>query len=261
MELGSARGRRFVESRLNRAPPLPFSYKRGALSNPAPGTRGYTGEVKAIPSPRALFFDLGNVLVPFDIQRAYAGFQAVSALPLEEMAKRLRAGDLVQRYECGQVEDEPFFEAFCEITGVRTTFEHFCEIWNSIFLPPTLVPESLLEELSRRYTLLLLSNTNAIHYRFLERHYAHIGHFHHHVLSHEAGAQKPARKIYDDALAAAGVKPEEVFFTDDLEENIGAARRLGIDAEVFTGVKDLLTHLAVRGISPGEVAQPTISIG
>ena len=130
-----------------------------------------------------------------------------------------------------------------------------------MMLPPTLVPESLLEELSRRYTLLLLSNTNAIHYRFLERHYAHIGHFHHHVLSHEAGAQKPARKIYDDALAAAGVKPEEVFFTDDLEENIGAARRLGIDAEVFTGVKDLLTHLAVRGISPGEVAQATLSIG
>lgn len=261
MELGSARAAVSLKRASFALHLLHFRINTAPAWKPAPGTRGYTGEVKAIPSPRALFFDLGNVLVPFDIQRAYAGFQAVSALPLEEMAKRLRAGDLVQRYECGQVEDEPFFEAFCEITGVRTTFEHFCEIWNSIFLPPTLVPESLLEELSRRYTLLLLSNTNAIHYRFLERHYAHIGHFHHHVLSHEAGAQKPARKIYDDALAAAGVKPEEVFFTDDLEENIGAARQLGIDAEVFTGVKDLLNHLAVRGISPGEVAQPTLSIG
>ena len=205
--------------------------------------------MQAVTPPRALFFDLGNVIVPFDIQRAYAGFEAVSALPIEEMAKRLRAGDLVQRYECGEVEDEPFFESFCDLTGVRTTFERFCEIWNSIFLPPTLVPEDLLKELSSRHTLLLLSNTNAIHYRFLERNYAHIGHFHHHVLSHEAGAQKPARKIYDDALAAAGVQPEQVFFTDDLPENIEAARRLGIDAEVFTGVDVLRGHLSVRGVA------------
>ncbi len=215
---------------------------------------GYTGEVKAASTPRALFFDLGKVIVPFEIQRAYAGFRAVSRLSIDEMTKRLRAGDLVQRYECGQVEDEPFFQAFSEITGVRTTFEQFCAIWNSIFLPATLVPESLLEELSRNYTLLLLSNTNAIHYRFLEQNYGHLAHFHHRVLSHEAGAQKPARKIYDDALAAAGVKPEEVFFTDDLLENIEAARKLGMDGEVFTGVPELLRHLAVRGISPGMVA-------
>lgn len=225
-----------------------FHLKAGRAGKRRTERGGYTGGVQTAVPPRALFFDLGNVIVPFDIERAYAGFGAVSALPIEEMAKRLRAGDLVQRYECGQVEDEPFFEAFCELIGVRTTFERFCQIWNSIFLPPTLVPEELLEELSRGYTLLLLSNTNAIHYRFLERNYAHIGHFHHHVLSHEAGAQKPERKIYDDALAAAGVQPEEVFFTDDLPENIEAARQLGIDAEVFTGVPDLQRHLENRGV-------------
>ncbi len=213
--------------------------------------RGYTGEVKVVNPPRALFFDLGNVLVPFDIQHAYAGFRAVSALPVEEMAVRLRADGLVQRYECGQVGDEAFFADFCRLTGVEATYQQFCEIWNSIFLPPTLVPESLLADLARRYTLLLLSNTNAIHYRYLERHYPHIGHFHHHVLSHESRSQKPARKIYDDALAAAGVKPEEAFFTDDILENVESARQLGMDAEVFTGVPTLLNQLKLRGVAFG----------
>lgn len=211
--------------------------------------RGYTGGMAAFKSPRALFFDLGKVLVPFDLKRAYSGFGAVSPLSIEEMSVRLRSSGLVERYECGQVEDAPFFEQFSELTGINTTFERFCEIWNSIFLPPTLVPESLLAGLSTRYTLLLLSNTNAIHFRFLERNYPHIGHFHHRVLSHESGAQKPDRKIFDDALAAAGVKPEEAFFTDDLAENIEAARRLGIDAEVFTGVPELLLHLERRGVT------------
>jgi putative hydrolase of the HAD superfamily len=164
------------------------------------------------------------------------------------MSARLRADGLVTRYECGEVEDQPFFEAFCRLTGISTTFEHFCEIWNSIFLPPTLVPDALLQSLSSRFTLLLLSNTNAIHYRFLEAQYPHIGHFHHRVLSHESGAQKPSRKIYDDALAAAGVEPHEAFFTDDLAVNIEAARALGIDAEVFTGVPQLLLHLEARGV-------------
>ncbi|MDZ7637301.1 MAG: HAD family phosphatase [Bryobacterales bacterium] len=201
--------------------------------------------------PKALFFDLGNVLVPFDIQHAYAGFQELSALPVEEMAKRLRADGVVSRYECGQLDDVAFFERFCELTGVRSGFERFCEVWNSIFLPPTLVPDSLLAALRQRHTLLLLSNTNAIHYRFLERRYPHIGHFHHHILSHESGAQKPAKKIYDDALEAAGVRPEEAFFTDDLPENIAAARDLGMDAEVFTGVPSLLHHLRLRAVDAG----------
>jgi putative hydrolase of the HAD superfamily len=198
--------------------------------------------------PKALFFDLGNVLVPFDIRRAYAGFRALSPLSVEEMATRLRADGLVTRYECGQVEDQPFFEAFCRLTEVRTTYQRFCELWNSIFLPPTLVPDDLLATLSSNFTMLLLSNTNAIHFRFLEANYPHIRRFHHLVLSHEAGAQKPARKIYDDALAAAGVEPHEAFFTDDLAENIEAARQLGLDAEVFEGVPRLLEHLEARGV-------------
>ncbi|MCZ2156903.1 MAG: HAD family phosphatase [Bryobacterales bacterium] len=201
--------------------------------------------------PRALFFDLGKVLVPFDLKHAYAGFSAVSPLPVERMGERLRSSGLVERYECGQVGDEEFFEQFSELTQVNTTFERFCDIWNSIFLPATLVPESLLAELAKQHTLLLLSNTNAIHFRFLEQNYPHLRHFHHRVLSHESGSQKPDRKIFDDALTAARVKPEEAFFTDDLAENIEAARRLGIDAEVFTGVPELLRHLDCRGVTVG----------
>jgi putative hydrolase of the HAD superfamily len=198
--------------------------------------------------PKALFFDLGNVLVPFDIKRAYGGLRALSPLSIEEMSTRLRADGLVTRYECGQVEDRPFFEAFCRLTQVSTTYDHFCEIWNSIFLPPTLVPDELLASLSSRFTLLLLSNTNAIHFRFLEAHYPHVGRFHHLVLSHESGCQKPNRKIYDDALSAAGVEPHEAFFTDDLTVNIEAARALGLDAEVFEGLPQLLQHLEARGV-------------
>ena len=47
---------------------------------------------------------------------------------------------------------------------LRITYEQFCEIWSSIFLPEILVPESLLAGIAERYRLLVLSNTNAIHF-------------------------------------------------------------------------------------------------
>lgn len=197
---------------------------------------------------RTLFFDLGNVLVPFNFQRAYAALEALSPLPIDEMAKRLRADGLVARYECGELEDELFFEEFAALTEVKTSYHRFCEIWNCIFLPANLVPESLLQSLASRYRLLLLSNTNAIHFRYLEANYSHIRHFHHLCLSHEAGAQKPARKIYDDALRIANADPAEVFFTDDMRENVEAARTLGLDAEVFEGLPALRKHLSARGV-------------
>lgn len=200
---------------------------------------------------RAIFFDLGNVLVPFDLTRAYAALQANSPLAIAEMADRLRSTGVVTDYECGRLEDAPFFAAIRDTLELRCDYETFCAIWNSIFLPPTLVPESLLAALREHYTLLLLSNTNAIHFRFLQQHYPHVSHFHHRTLSHEAGAQKPDASIYQKALAAAGVAPHEVFFTDDLLPNIEAARALGIDAEQFVGVPQLEAHLRSRGILNG----------
>lgn len=200
---------------------------------------------------RAIFFDLGNVLVPFDLTRAYGALEASSSLAIPEMAARLKGSGIVTDYECGRIEDGPFFEAIRELLELHCDYEAFCTIWNSIFLPATLVPESLLAALRERYTLLLLSNTNGIHFRFLEQHYPHIGYFHHQTLSHEAGAQKPDITIYQQALAKAGVEPAEVFFTDDLAANIVAARNLGMDAEQFVGVPQLEEQLRTRGILNG----------
>lgn len=199
---------------------------------------------------RAIFFDLGKVLVPFDFTRAYAALEAASPLSIAEMRQRLQSLPLVSDYECGRIADEAFVDTMRERLQLSLSFEQFDTVWNSIFLPPTLVPESLLLDLRKRYTLLLLSNTNGLHFRFLEKNYPHIQHFHHLVLSHEAGAQKPDEAIYRKALETVGVAPEEIFFTDDIQENIDAARALGIDAERFVGVPALEEHLRQRGILP-----------
>ncbi len=53
------------------------------------------------------------------------------------------------------------------------------------------------------------------------------------VLSHEVGLRKHDPAIFRLALSRAGVKPAEVFYADDLEQNVEAAQALGMHTFLY----------------------------
>lgn len=197
---------------------------------------------------KTVIFDLGQVIVPFDLARGYAALQPYCPYPAEDIPRRLAQTDLVYRFEAGQMSPEAFVEQFSRLLGLRVGYDTFRQLWSAIFLPETIVPESMLAGIGERYRLLLLSNTNAIHWEMILRNYAAMRHFDDYVLSYEVGAMKPSPAIYEAAIARAGCRPEECFFTDDIPEYVEAARAFGIDAVQFTGVDRLEQELRARGI-------------
>ena len=197
---------------------------------------------------KTVIFDLGKVLVPFEIERGYAAFAEVCPHPPEEIRRRLIATGLTPKLESGQVDPRDFVATVTGVLDIQASYEEFRRLWSSIFLPETIVPESMVEALHARYRLLLLSNTNAIHYEMLEADYPILRHFDARILSHEVGAMKPDPKIYRAAIAGAGCRPEEIFFTDDIAEFVEAARRQGMDAVQFSSLPQLEGDLKARGI-------------
>ena len=197
---------------------------------------------------KALIFDLGNVLIPFDFQRAYDRLIPMCRLPLEEIRERLRSGGLVHRFETGQVTPREFVDEFARTLEIGTTYEEFCDLWSCIFLPETLIPEAWIESFAEHYTLLLLSNTNAIHFEMIRANYPMLRHFHHLVLSHEVGAKKPDAKIYQAAIAKAGCSAGQCFFADDILVNVEGARAHGMDAVQFFSADQLARELRVRNV-------------
>jgi glucose-1-phosphatase len=197
---------------------------------------------------RAILFDLGNTIVPFDFRRAYARLEHLCPYPAAEIPKRLARSDLVQRFETGAVEPEEFVRHFCAELGLQMTYAEFCELWSSIFLPDTLIPESLLVSLATRYCLVLVSNTNAIHFEMVRGSYSLLRHFHALVLSHEVGAAKPSPRIYLEAIAQAGCNPGECVFIDDLAVCVEGARREGMEAVQFESLSQLERDLRARGV-------------
>lgn len=197
---------------------------------------------------KAIIFDLGKVIIPFDFSRGYAAMAPLCRYPEAEIRGRIGETDLVRRFESGLIEPEDFVRQLSERLELRTDYAGFCEIWSSIFLPDTLIPESMLEGLKKRYRLVLLSNTNVIHFEMVRKAYPLLRHFDAFVLSYEARAMKPSPLIYEKAVQEAGCQPEECFFTDDIAAYVEAAKRFGIDAVQFQSAEQLGSELKARGV-------------
>jgi FMN phosphatase YigB (HAD superfamily) len=197
---------------------------------------------------KAVIFDLGRVLIDFDFQRGYHALQGLCPHAAAEIPRRLASTGLVERFETGRMEPRDFVAQMSAALDLKIDYDHFCRIWSSIFTE-TLIPESMLTGLAARYRLLLLSNTNAIHFEGLRAsHPTLLRHFHELVLSYEVKAMKPRPEIYQAAIALAGCRPEECFYTDDIAPFVTAARSLGIDAVQFQSAAQLQGELQARGI-------------
>ena len=197
---------------------------------------------------KAVLLDLGEVVVGLDFPRAYRAAAKLTRYSAEEIPKLISASGLASVYEHGRISSEAFYQQLSAALDLRVGFDEFRGIWENMFDPEPLVSDSFLEGLASRTTLLLLSNTNELHFNSVRRRYPLFRHFHDCVLSYEVGSMKPEEGIYRAAIQRAGCRPNECFFTDDKAVNVEAALELGMDATVFRDEATLKGELRERGV-------------
>jgi len=203
---------------------------------------------------RAILLDLGNVLVGFDLARGCRALEGRCPHPEERIPEVIRAAGLVAPFERGEISSLEFFQRMSKALALEMSYEEFCRVWSTIFLPEPLVPEELVAALRRRYRTVLVSNTNDLHFRMIRQNYPILRHFDARVLSYRVGAMKPSERIYEEAVRQAGCRPEECFFADDVMEFVEAARRYRIDAVQFQGAARLVEELRRRGVEGLEIS-------
>ncbi|HEY2882158.1 MAG TPA: HAD family phosphatase [Pirellulales bacterium] len=201
--------------------------------------------------PAFIYFDLGNVICHFSREKEVSQVAAVSGLP-EVKVKEVLLGEngLLWQYEAGQLDDDGFRKAFCAATGSHVATADLLKANAEIFtLNGSLVP--LIGHLEdSQIPLGILSNTSPSHWKYLtDGRYAILpGAFRKFVLSYQVGVIKPDEKIFRVAIETAGVPAEQIFYTDDLPEHIAAAKRLGMDAVLYTTTDALAAELRTRGV-------------
>ena len=210
-----------------------------------------------------LIFDLGDVIIPIDMGAPIRNFSTLAGLPEADVTALWKQHNLWHQYETGLVDDEAFRQSVRQLlrqndpeasdnaVGDRWADEVIDTAWNTILLELPVERIERIEKLkaSGKYRLFLLSNTNAIHIRQVNKMLTALekppleSFFERVFLSHEIRMAKPARAIYQHVLTEAHLVAEETAFFDDNAANIEAAAALGIRAVHVMPPKTIIDYL------------------
>ena len=189
----------------------------------------YMGEI------RNLIIDLGGVLVDLTRNRCIEAFERLGVENVRErLANDSRHKDLFERLELGAISVECFHDDVRRLSGRPLTDGQIDDAWIAMLGG---VPERklrLLLELRERYRVVLLSNTNEIHWKwsadtyFSYRGLAASDFFERIYLSYELHMLKPDTGIFEYVLNDAGFLPAETLLIDDASANCKAAEALGM---------------------------------
>jgi glucose-1-phosphatase len=203
---------------------------------------------------RLFVFDLGNVILPFEHRQIGTKLCERSKKRLDLSPEEIfdymfnRGIGLINTYETGQMSSIQFFSQLREQFGLSITFEEFKDIWNPIFWENARVIEAIEYLKSKGYPLFLLSDTNELHFAHIIEHYPIVHAFDEWILSFEVGAKKPEKRIYEVIFEKMDVDRSEVFYIDDLEKNVAAARSMGMEAMLFRDAEQLWQTIREKGI-------------
>ncbi|GAA4238059.1 HAD family phosphatase [Postechiella marina] len=179
---------------------------------------------------KTIIFDFGNVFINLDIPGAIA--KTYKKLEVKEIPEEITAFNGL--YEQGLISTEEFIEFYLE-NFPNLSKEDVINTWNYILKD---FPEHRLDFLkeikaSKKYKLILLSNTNDLHINWIKENVPYYNDFKAcfdaFYLSHEINLSKPNNDIYEFVLNTNTLKANECIFIDDNKDNIESAKKLGIN--------------------------------
>ncbi len=203
------------------------------------------------PSIEVIFFDLGNVILPFNhFQIAERLSQFSRRREFQDPKKifsylfDLREGT-INGFDLGKVSSPEFFQAIKESLDLSISFDEFVPIWCNIFVEDQEVTRLILS-LKRKRRLGLLSNTDPLHFNYIVSKFPVTRVFDKWIVSYEVGFKKPAIQIFQKAMEWASVKPEKILYIDDTKEYVEVAASLGIQSIHFVSASQLKEELQTR---------------
>ena len=215
----------------------PKTFASPAIMSENSGTESKTLQV--------LVFDMGHVFVDFDWEVVCAGFCGVSKKTRDEL-RQVLAHCATLGYESGKIDTAGFLAELNKGLGTDLSISEFKALWNASFHENQEMAE-LLCTLKEQVPLYLLSNTNEIHYDFLNDTFNVSRPFNQLILSYKVGHSKPAHPIYHEVMRRSGLPADKHLFVDDLAPNIRAAQEVGLNTIHFQGASDLKERLSKFG--------------
>jgi len=194
-------------------------------------------------SIHAVIFDLGGVLVRTDDRLPRTRLAESLGMSYAELSALVFEGPSARQATLGQISEQEHLEATClALKKPASEWQTFREA----FFAGDGIDNELVDFIRRlrpKYKTGILSNAWSGVRQWLTEFWRIMDAFDEAVLSAEVGLMKPDPRIYALALQQLGVLPAEAVFVDDFNENVEAARRLGLHAIRFLNRAQALAEL------------------
>lgn len=182
-----------------------------------------------------IIFDLGGVILNIRYQNALEAFQKLSTSQQTIAFSQQKQSRLFDDYETGRISDQAFREGLRQHYEIEASDAEIDAAWNAMLLDIPAERITLLQALSQKYRLFLLSNTNAIHLVHFTRLVAEgfaipslDSLFEKTYYSHLIGQRKPDAPVFEHILNRHQLNRRETLFIDDSIHHIEGARQVGL---------------------------------
>ncbi|MDG5799438.1 HAD family phosphatase [Marinilabiliaceae bacterium ANBcel2] len=177
-----------------------------------------------------IIFDLGGVVIDIEAERTKSALQLL--LRHSKGDDNIFKSDYFFKYETGLIGSDQFLDALLMHSRDGVTRENLIVAWNSMIIGIPVERLKIIKELSNRFRLFVLSNTNSLHVSFFESmipcEYDFKRLFEKVYYSHLIGSRKPDTEAFFAVLSDSGLQPRETLFIDDLDDNIECAEKIGM---------------------------------
>lgn len=184
----------------------------------------------------SIIFDFGGVILDIDPELSMNAFTALCGK--EEYTKIIESG-LLWEFEKGKISSEELQLKVNQQIEMPINEGEFKQAWNAMLLEYHPERINFLKQLRQSHQLIMLSNTNQVHFDYfsnkLNEEYGVTFQdlFHTVYLSHEMGMIKPDIRIFEQVVKEQNLIPEKTLFIEDTKENATAAATLGINTFVI----------------------------
>ncbi len=196
----------------------------------------------------AVVFDIGNVLVQWDLRALYRAVFDDEA-EMERFLAEVWTTDHNLRCDAGESFEAVMAEVIAEHPHYEAEIRAAHDRWEETIPGPVEGSFELLAELrDAGVELYGVTNFSAETFPRMFARHPEVGLLSEIVVSGQVGVTKPDRRIFEVLCERTGITPAEAVFVDDSPINTAGAAALGFDTITFTDAPTLRAELVSRGL-------------
>ncbi len=196
---------------------------------------------------KTIIFDLGNVIVKVDRTNLFNQLAINSNKSIDYIKNYYENSSARRLFERGKLKPKEFYDKLVNELNLNMNFKEFSKYYCNIFTLNNDIAK-LIKKLKRNFRLVLLSNTDILHFEYIKNKFKIVDIFDDYTLSYKVGFRKPNPIIFINALSKIKTLPFNCVYFDDIPEFVYIARLMGVKAFQYKNVKKLVNDLNKVGV-------------